>query len=114
MNNAPSKCFKNIFFGTEIEKHTNIATHMDLWKYDQILTIQKFLTNNKFGMWINIKFNHTVLFIMKLLVSIKVRISRSKNILITTSIWIKGISGKNIVSSQKWTTIACIYPWRSM
>ncbi len=26
----------------EIEKQTKIATHMELWKYGQILTIQKF------------------------------------------------------------------------
>jgi hypothetical protein len=76
-NNAPSKTFKSIFFGTKI------ATHMNLWKYGWILTIQKNLTikqlnfskkrlfiwvyhlllhyvlnpNNKFGMWININFS---------------------------------------------------------
>jgi len=75
-NNAPSKTFKNIFFLTKF------STHMNLWKYGQILTIQKSLTikwlrfskkrfficiyhlllhyilnpNNKFGMWINITF----------------------------------------------------------
>jgi len=73
------KCFWDKFF----EKQTKIVTHMDLWKYDQILTIQKSLTikqlrfskkrlfiwiyhlllhyilspNNKCGMWINIKFS---------------------------------------------------------
>jgi hypothetical protein len=41
-NNAPSKTFKNICFGhKEIEKQTKTAIHMDLWKYGQILTIQK-------------------------------------------------------------------------
>jgi hypothetical protein len=79
-NNAPSKTFN--FF----EKRNKI--HMDLWKYGQILTIQKSLTikllrfskkrffiwvyhlvlhyilssNNKFGMWINIIFFHFVMF----------------------------------------------------
>jgi hypothetical protein len=64
-----------------LKNKTKIVTHMDLWKYGQILTIQKSLTikwlrlskkrffiwvyhlilhyilniNNKFGMWINIK-----------------------------------------------------------
>ncbi len=38
--NASSKTFKNYVFGTKIEKQTKIATHMDLWKYGQILTIQ--------------------------------------------------------------------------
>jgi hypothetical protein len=52
-----------------------------------------------------------VLFIMKLLVQIQVPIHRSKDILITTSIWINGTQGKNNVSSQKWATVACIYPW---
>jgi hypothetical protein len=83
MNNEPCKAFKNIcFWDREIEKQTKITTHMDLWKYGQILTIQKSLTikqlrfskksfliwvyhfvlhhilnpNNKFGMWINIYF----------------------------------------------------------
>jgi len=82
-NNEPSKTFKNIcFWDKEIEKQTKITIHMDLWKYGQILTIQKSLTikqlrflkkrfliwvyhlilhyilspNNKFGMWINIIF----------------------------------------------------------
>jgi hypothetical protein len=69
------------FWDKEIEKQTKIATHMDLWKYGQILIIQKSLTikwlrfskkifiiwiyhlvlhyilnpNNKFEMWFNIK-----------------------------------------------------------
>ncbi len=76
------KCPKICFWDKEIQKQTKIATHMDLWKYGQILTIQKSLTikglrfskkwfliwvyhlvlhyvlkpNNKFGMWINIIF----------------------------------------------------------
>jgi len=76
-NNAPSKTFK------KFEKQTKIATHIDLWKYGQSLTIHKSLTikqlrfskkksfiwvyhlvlhyilspNNKVGMWINIKFS---------------------------------------------------------
>jgi hypothetical protein len=54
--------------------------------------------------------NHTVLFIMKLLVSIKVPINRSKDILIIIHIWIKGTQGKNIVSLRKWAIITCIYP----
>ncbi len=44
MNNDPCKTFKNIYFwDKEIEKQTKIATHMDLWKYGQILIIQKSL-----------------------------------------------------------------------
>jgi hypothetical protein len=69
--------------GQFFEKQTKIAIHMDLWKYGQILTIQKSLiikqlkflkktffkwvyhlvlhyilsANNKFGMWINIFFS---------------------------------------------------------
>jgi hypothetical protein len=44
MNNAPCKPFKNMcFWDKEIEKQIEIATHMDLWKYDQNLTIQKSL-----------------------------------------------------------------------
>ncbi len=30
-------------------------------------------------------------------------------ILVTTCIWINGTHGKNIIWSQKWATIACIY-----
>jgi hypothetical protein len=60
--------------------------------------------------------NHIVIFIMnfinKLLVYIQVSISIFKNILITICIWIKGTHRKNIVLSQKWTTITCIYPTR--
>jgi len=67
----------------KLKNKIKIATHMDLWKYGQILTIQKSLTikqlrfykkrffiwvyhlvlhyilslNNKFGMWINIIFS---------------------------------------------------------
>jgi hypothetical protein len=33
-----------VFWGKEIEKQNKIATHMNLRKYDQILTIQKSLT----------------------------------------------------------------------
>jgi len=82
MNNSPSKAFKKYAFGPKWLKKIKIkiATHMDLWKYGQILTIQKSLTikrlrfskkrfliwvyhlvlhyilspNNKFGMRINI------------------------------------------------------------
>jgi hypothetical protein len=69
--------------GQNYWKTNKFATHMDLWKYGQILTIQKSLVikwlrfsrkiffiwiyhfvlhyimspNNKFGMWINIKFS---------------------------------------------------------
>jgi hypothetical protein len=85
-NNAPSKTFQNIcFWEKKFEKIYQlgalvIATHMDLWKYGQIWTIQKSLVikwlnfskrrfficvyhlilhyifnpNNKFGMWMNI------------------------------------------------------------
>ncbi len=82
-NNVPSKTFKCIcFWDKEIEKQTKIVSHMDLWKYGQILTIQRSLIikwlrfskkrfliwvyhlilhyilnpNKKFGMWINIIF----------------------------------------------------------
>ncbi len=59
-NNAPSKTFKSIcFWNKEIEKITKIATHIDLWKYGQILTIQKSLiikylrfSNKIFLIWI--------------------------------------------------------------
>jgi len=77
------KLSKKLFWNKKIEKQTKIATHMDIWKYGQILTIQKSLTikqlkfsnkrfftwiyhfllhhilspNNKFGMWINIIFS---------------------------------------------------------
>jgi hypothetical protein len=78
------KFSKKVAFGTKkLEKQTKIATHMNLWKYGQILTIQKsqvikwsrfskkiFFTwiyhivlhyilnsNNKIGMWININFS---------------------------------------------------------
>jgi hypothetical protein len=82
MNNDPCKTFKKYAFGTnKIGKQTKIVTHIDLWKYGQILTIQKSLIikqlrfsnkrfiiwiylvlhilspNNKFGMWVNIKFS---------------------------------------------------------
>jgi len=47
-NNAPPKTFKNIcFWDNFFQKQTKIATHMDLWKYGQILTIQKSLTFQK-------------------------------------------------------------------
>jgi len=75
------KFFKNMLLGQRNWKQTKIVTHMDLWKYGQILTMQKSLTikqlrfsnkrffiwifhlilhhilnfNNKFGMWINIR-----------------------------------------------------------
>ncbi len=38
------KLSKKFFWDQKFEKQTKIATHMDLWKYDQILTIQKSLT----------------------------------------------------------------------
>jgi hypothetical protein len=45
MNNDPCKAFKKYPFGTKkFKKKTKIATHMDLQKYGQILTIQKSLT----------------------------------------------------------------------
>jgi hypothetical protein len=53
--------------------------------------------------------NHTIHFIMKSLVYIQVTIKKYKGILITICIWIKGTQRKNIVSSQKWTTIPCIF-----
>jgi hypothetical protein len=82
-NNAPSKTSKSMLWDNFFEKETKFTIHMDLWKYGQILTIQKFLTikrlrfsnkrffiwvyhlvlhyilnpNNKFGMWINISFS---------------------------------------------------------
>jgi hypothetical protein len=81
MNNDPCKAFK------KIEKQIKITIYMDLWKYCQILTIQKSLTikwlrflkkrfliwiyhlvldhilspNNKFGMQINIIFFYFVM-----------------------------------------------------
>jgi hypothetical protein len=81
-NNAPFKNFKKYVFGTKKLKKNKIVTHMDLWKYCQILNIKKSLTikwlriskksffkwiyhfilhyilnfNNKHGMWINISF----------------------------------------------------------
>ncbi len=88
-NNASFKTFKNIcFWDKNFEKQTKIVTHMDLWKYGQILTIQKSLTikrlrfskkrffiwvyhlvlhyilspNNKFGMLINMNFFCFVMF----------------------------------------------------
>ncbi len=83
-NNVPCKTFKKYAFGIKkIEKQTHIAIHMNLWKYGQILIIQKTLIikqlrfskkmfliwiyhfvlhyilnpNNKFEMWIDIKFS---------------------------------------------------------
>jgi len=76
------KLSKNMILGQFFWKMNKIATHMDLWKLGQILTIQNSLVikrlkisktiffiwiyhlvlhyisspNNKFGMWINIKF----------------------------------------------------------
>jgi hypothetical protein len=38
------KLSKNMLLGQFFEKQTKIATHMDLWKYGQILIIQKSLT----------------------------------------------------------------------
>jgi hypothetical protein len=38
------KLSKNMFLNKKFEKQTKIATHMDIWKYDQILTIQKPIT----------------------------------------------------------------------
>jgi hypothetical protein len=59
-NNAPSKIFKKkCFCDKKIEKQTKIATHMDLWKYGQILTIQKSLvikrlrfSKKRFFIWV--------------------------------------------------------------
>jgi hypothetical protein len=40
----PPKTFKKYVFGTrKLKNKIKIATHMDLWKYGQILTIQKSL-----------------------------------------------------------------------
>jgi hypothetical protein len=52
--------------------------------------------------------NHTIIFIMKLLVKIQVPISKSKDILITICIWIKGNQEKKLMS-QKWTIRLCTY-----
>jgi hypothetical protein len=38
------KLSKNMFLEQNIKQQIKIATYMDLWKYDQILTIQKSLT----------------------------------------------------------------------
>jgi hypothetical protein len=44
MNNDPCKALKKYAFGTKkLKKKMKIATHMDLWKYGQILKIQKSL-----------------------------------------------------------------------
>ncbi len=44
MNNDPCKAFESIcFWDKDIKKQRKIAIHMDLWKYGQILTIQKSL-----------------------------------------------------------------------
>jgi len=44
-NNVPFKTFKSIcFWDKEIEKQKKIVTHMDIWKYGQILTVQRSLT----------------------------------------------------------------------
>jgi hypothetical protein len=77
------KLSKICFWNKEIEKQKTIATHLDLLKYGQIITIQKSLTikwlsfsnkrflisvyhivlhhilspNNQFGMYINIIFS---------------------------------------------------------
>jgi hypothetical protein len=76
------KLLKTYYLGQKFEKQTKNTTHMDLWKYSQILTIQKSLAikwlrfsnkifftwvyhlilhyilspNNKFRIWINIIF----------------------------------------------------------
>ncbi len=52
--------------------------------------------------------NHTFLFIM--FIWIQVSIIRFKDILIIICIWIKGTQGKNIILSQTWTIVVCIYP----
>jgi hypothetical protein len=77
------KISKNMFFGQKNWRWNKITIHMDLWKYGQILTIQKSLTikqlrcskkiffiwvyhlilhyilnpNKKFKMWVNIIFS---------------------------------------------------------
>jgi hypothetical protein len=40
---AHLKLSKNMFLGQKIWKKTKVVTHMDLWKYSQIWTIQKSL-----------------------------------------------------------------------
>jgi len=40
-NNVSFKTFKKYAFGTKKLKKNKNVIHMDLWKYDQILTIQK-------------------------------------------------------------------------
>jgi hypothetical protein len=46
MNNDPCKAFKKIcFWDKSFEKQIKTATHMDLWKYGQILIIKKSLTS---------------------------------------------------------------------
>jgi len=47
---------------------------------------------------------------MKFLVYIWILIGRFMDVLITICIWVKGTQGQNMVSSQKWAFIACIYP----
>jgi len=41
MNNAPSKAFKNVCFEKIKLKNKKIVTHMNLWKYGPIQSIQK-------------------------------------------------------------------------
>jgi hypothetical protein len=62
-----------------------------------IFQLQKFIYINNEILSIN---NHTIIFIMKLLIYIQVPISRSKDILITICIWIKGTQEKNIILPQ--------------
>ncbi len=86
-----------------------------LWCFNQTTTPCFFIS--KVHYYSQMKFlllnNHTVLSVMKLLVWIQVLINKSKDILIITCIWIKGTQRKNIVLSQKWAIVACIYPHKA-
>jgi hypothetical protein len=63
---AHVKLFKLCFWGKKIEKKTKIVTHMDLWKYVQILIVQKSLiikqlrfSKNIFFIWVyHLVFHH--------------------------------------------------------
>jgi hypothetical protein len=80
-----------------------------LWCFSETTNLY-FLTSkvHYFGQMIFLSINnHIILFIIKLLIYIQVPISRSKDILITICIWMKG-SQEHLL--QKWAFQPCIYP----
>jgi len=74
-----------------------------------IFQLQKSITFNK---WIFLSINnHTIFFIIKFSIRIQTLISRSKDILITICIWMKGTHEQLFILSQKWIiTQPCIHP----